>query len=126
MSHPKAIPALLNQIAEAGMWIQRRQDGSLAVGPTELAKQHAALIAELRPHKQVIAQLIESQLAPALFGDADDDPRFETAECPVCKQAVYVMILDGEPRRLSVHRIDGKTVCTGGGRAAQVPLPQVP
>lgn len=118
----KTLLPLLSQLADVGIWIQRRRDGELIVGPAHLAHTHAELIAHLRPHKQTLSKLIESQLAHALFGDADDDPRFATALCPLCQQRVYVMAPDEAPRQLAGHRYRDGRVCPGGGRAAQVSL----
>ena len=125
MQDEKAILGLLHRLSEAGLWLQRREDGSLIIGPTRLVQQHQNLIAEVRPHKEAISRLIEEQLVDSLFGEADNDPRFETDVCPECQQTVYVSApTDGEntsTRRLGVHRLaDDRTVCRGGGLAATV------
>jgi hypothetical protein len=121
---------LLHQLAEAGIWLQRKPDGTVIVGPTHLVSKHRKLVEQVRPHKQAISRLIESQLAHALFGEKEDDPRFETDTCPECSQQVYVMApTDGEnmsSRFLAVHRLpDGKTVCRGGGIAATIDVSMV-
>ncbi len=87
--------------------------------------KHRDLITEVKQYKHAIIQLIKSQHAHALFGEADDDPRFASDTCPKCHQRVYVMSpTDGDntsTRRLSVHRMpDGKTVCRGGGLASTI------
>ena len=42
-------------------------------------------------YKEAISQLLEEQLVHSLFGEADDDARFESDVCPECQQTVYVI-----------------------------------
>ena len=130
MSDEKTMLSILHRLSEVGLWIQRKQDGSLIVGPMRLVQQHQDLIAEVRPYKEAISQLLEEQLVHSLFGEADDDARFESDVCPECQQTVYVIAPpDGghtSTRRLAGHRLpDAKTVCRGGGLAATVGIPEL-
>jgi hypothetical protein len=124
MSQEATILSLLHRLAQAGIWLQRKADGSLIAGPTSVVNVYPALLAQVRTHKGAISQLIAQQLVHDLFGaGGDSHPEFATAVCPICAQRIYVIAPDdGEhysTRRLAVHRRpDGTTVCPGGGRAA--------
>ena len=130
MADDKTIISLCSALAKVGIWLRLEEDDSLIAGPNRLVAKHRDLITEVKQYKHAIIQLIKSQHAHALFGEADDDPRFASDTCPKCHQRVYVMSpTDGDnasTRRLSVHRVvDGKSVCPGGGLASTVEVPEM-
>ncbi len=50
MNEQNTILSLLHQLAQAGIWLQRKQDGTVIVGPTHLVAKRRDLVEQLRPH----------------------------------------------------------------------------
>jgi hypothetical protein len=108
---------LCHTLQDKGLWLSLGADDALTLGPTALVKQHPALLAQVRTHKQALLHLLEDTLAQGVFGAHAHDPRFERETCPDCGQPCLVVLA---PRRLGVHRLPGnKTVCPGSDRAQQ-------
>lgn len=115
LSHRTDLLTLCHALQEAGIWLYINDEGGLIAGPSAVVNKHPKLLQGLRTQKGEILQLLEDSLAHEIFGEKQDDPRFEREECPECHRQCYVILA---PRRLEVHRLpDNKTVCPGSDRA---------
>jgi hypothetical protein len=116
--HHTDLLTLCDALQSAGIWLSFNGDDSLVVGPTALVQQHPTLLEGVRAHKAALLRLLEDSLAHSLFGEKNDDARFEREDCPDCHQPCLIVL---GPRRLGVHRVpDGKSVCPGSDRAQTI------
>jgi hypothetical protein len=110
--------ALCHALQEAGLWLSLRDQETLVVGPTAVARQHPDLLDQVRVHKPALMAVLRETLAYEVLGaHAGTEGTFTTDICPACQQPSWIIT---PPRRLAVHRTpDGTAVCPGAIKAQE-------